>query len=105
MAIINQLGNAGLLADVLGPVPAGKNWAITNILVCNFDASTTGTFSLYLIPSGESADDNNTVIKNLDLPPEETFTFDTERIILDPGDKVSFEASSVLSMTISYMEV
>lgn len=94
-------------------VPAGKTYAITNILVCNNDASDNANFDLHLIPSGDPLDNAITrVVNNLVLPAAETFTFDSERIVLEAGDSVSFVAEpdigsglTDLSATISYLEV
>lgn len=111
MAITNaQLRTTQL--DVL-TVPAGKTYAITNILVCNNDASDNANFDLHLIPSGDPLDNAITrVVNNLVLPAAETFTFDSERIVLEAGDSVSFVAEpdigsglTDLSATISYLEV
>lgn len=103
MAIINVTGNGGTQVDIT--VPATKTHAITNILVCNVSSVNTGAFDLHFVPSGNARGDANKVIHNLSLPPEETFTFDTERIILDAGDYISFIAPNDLVMTLSYMEV
>ena len=111
MAITNaQLTTTQL--DVL-TVPAGKTYAITNILVCNNDASASASFDLHFIPSGDPLDNAITrVVNNLTLPAQETFTFDSERIVLDAGDSVSFVAEpdigaalTHLAATISYLEV
>lgn len=111
MAIVNaQLTSTQL--DIL-TVPAGKSYAITNILVCNQDASDDASFDLHFIPSGDPLDNAITrVVNNLTLPAAETFTFDSERIVLQEGDKVSFVAEpnigaglTDLSATVSYLEV
>lgn len=111
MAIVNaQLTTTQL--DIL-TVPAGKTYAITNILVCNNDATDNASFDLHFIPSGDPLSNTITrVVNNLTLPAEETFTFDSERIILEAGDKVSFVAEpnigaglTDLSATVSYLEV
>lgn len=85
--------------------PSGKVVAITNILVCNTSGANTGAFDLHFVKAGQAAGVANQVINNLSLPPEETFTFDSERIILDDGDKISLVGSTDLSITVSYMEV
>ena len=111
MAIVNaQLTTVQL--DIL-TVPAGTSYAITNILVCNNDATDDANFDMHLIPSGDPLSNSITrVINNLVLPAQETFTFDSERIILEAGDKISFVAgpdagsgNTDLSATVSYMEV
>lgn len=96
-----------------GAVPQGKSYAITNILVCNSSTTTDASFDMHLIPRGTPlSDDVTVVIKNLTLPPGETFTFDSERIVLEEGDKIIFLAlpdsgsgNTTLSATVSYLEV
>jgi hypothetical protein len=118
MAIVNyQLTNTQL--DAL-TVPAGKRYAITNILVCNtysptgINASTrNANFDLHFIPNGDSLNNSVTcVVRELNLPAGETFTFDSERIVLEAGDKIAFVAEpniggglTDLATTISYLEV
>ena len=111
MAIVNgQLTTTDL--DIL-VVPAGKTYAITNILVCNNDATNSASFDLHLIPSGQPKSNAITrIINNLELPAKETFTFDSERIVLEAGDKITFVAEpdigvnlTDLSATVSYLEV
>ena len=111
MAIVNQRLTTTQLDAIT--VPAGKSYAITNILVCNNSASTSANFYMHFIQSGDPLDNNVTrVINNLQLPAEETFTFDSEKVILSTGDKISFVASpdagggnTTLSATVSYLEV
>ena len=47
------------------------------------------------------------VVRSLTLPPGETFTFDSEKIVLEGGDKVIAvsQSPSNLVATISYLEV
>lgn len=118
MAIVNQRLTTTQL-DIL-TVPAGKQYAVTNILVCNtYDpgagdaANHDALFDLHLIPSGQSLSNTRTcVVRQLTLPAGETFTFDTERIVLDAGDIVAFVAEpdvggadTDLAATVSYLEV
>ena len=101
-------------------VPSDKTYAITNVLVCNTyspsggSAATRGAnFTMHIIPSGSALNNNVTcVVKELTLPAGETFTFDSERIILETGDKLTFTASpdqgsgnTDFACTVSYMEV
>lgn len=111
MAIVNaQLTTTQL--DIL-VVPAGKSYAITNILVCNTDSTDAASFDLHIIPSGDALANKVTkVVSELSLPAGETFTFDTEKIVLEEGDKISFVAepdigSSLtdLAAMVSYLEV
>jgi hypothetical protein len=110
MAIVNaQLTTTQL--DIL-TVPTDKSWAITNIIVCN-NGSTPASFDMHFVPQSSSLSNSVTrVINNLELPVGETFTFDSERIVLEVGDKLSFVAEpdagaglTALSATVSYLEV
>jgi len=111
MAIINsQLTNTQL--DVL-TVPTDKRYAITNIMVCNNSGADAADFDLHFLPNGVALNNAVTrVVNNLTLPAGETFTFDSERIVLEEGDKISFVAGpdiganlTNLATTISYLEV
>ena len=111
MAIVNaQLTSTQL--DII-TVPSGVDgWAITTVLVCNTGAADA-QFDMHLIPSGDPLADKVTkVVSDLILPAGETFTFDSEKIVLTPGDKLSFVATpdigaglTDLAATVSYLEV
>lgn len=116
MAIVNTI-ITNVRTDGL-TVPAGKSYAVTNILVCN-QGATDVAFDMHLLPSAGGGFDTalNRVINNLVLPGTETFTFDSERIVLEAGDILSFKGTpgngiaagpneyTNLSATISYLEV
>lgn len=119
-AIIDNVANApNNFRYTMLTVPTGETWAITNILVCNtYDPNgaspenETCAFDLHFVPStGAYADDTTSVVRRLALPAGETFTFDTERVILEAGDSVVIngEASAGgtgrLACTVSYMKV
>lgn len=112
MAIVNAQLTTTQLDILTVPSSGVDGYAITNILVCN-TGSANANFDMHLIPSGENKDAKVTiVVKELVLPPGETFTFDSEKIVLAPGDKIAFEAepdigSSLtdLAATVSYLEV
>jgi hypothetical protein len=111
--ILDPDGNVA--APYTGGVPEGKSYAITNILVCNTSLSDAASFDMHLVPYGETLDNDVTlVVRNLELPPGETFTFDSERIVLEAGDKIVFVAEpdngggsglTDLAATVSYLEV
>ena len=111
MAIENQQLTTAQL-DLL-TVPASKQYAITTVMVCNKDSSSAASFDMHLVKSGEAVANNKTIIVNeLSLPPGETFTFDSEKIVLGEGDKLSFVAEpdigaalTNLVATVSYLEV
>lgn len=111
MAIKNrQLTTTQL--DIL-TVPTDTSYAVTNILVCNTSLTDSASFDLHLIPNTDALDNKVTaVVRELELPAGETFTFDSERVVLEAGDRVSFVAQpdigaslTDLAATISYLEV
>lgn len=104
MAIVASQLTAGQL-DIL-TVPADTQYAITTIMVCNQHPSTNAQFDLHFIPNGSALSNAVTrVVNNLDLAAGETFTFDTEKMVLEAGDKVSFVADTNLSAVVGYLEI
>ena len=111
MAIENaQLTTTQL--DIL-TVPAGKSYAITTVMVCNTNSIDAASFDMHLIKDGQALSNIETmIVKELDMPAKETYTFDSEKIILSEGDKISFVAEpdigatlTNLVATVSYLEV
>lgn len=102
--------------DVL-VVPAGKSYAITSIMVCNtyspsgaLPAAQTANFDMHLLKNNQNLSNSLTaVIRELELPAGETFTFDSEKVVLAEGEKIAFVGDAVnasnLAVSISYLEV
>jgi hypothetical protein len=122
MAIVNKAitdQGGGDYRHTMLTVPTGQSYAITNIIVCNtYDPNAadpqdeTCEFDLHLIPStGSYSDTITSVVRRLSLPAGETFTFDTERVVLDEGDQVVINGSASvggtgrLACTVSYMRI
>jgi len=110
MAIANSL--IGTTNTTLLTVPTGKQYAITTLMVCNngnYDSggSNDCAFDLHIIPDGQSIGPNNLVVNNLTVAGADTFTFDTERIIIDEGDTIVLagQIANRLTATLSYLEV
>ena len=110
MAIANTL--VGNTNTTILTVPTGKRYAITTLMVCNTDNYDSGgandtTFKLYIVPDGQSIGDRNMLVNDLNVAGADTFTFDTEKIVIEEGDTVVLVAqvASRLSATISYLEV
>jgi hypothetical protein len=70
---------------------SGQN-AITTIIFCNTDPVNNGTISLYAVAYPNIVGTSTTILSNLSLPATETFTLDTEKLIL--GDRDVLYASS-----------
>ena len=97
---------------VIVEVPAGKSYAITTIMVTNIAGyNSAGTndssFDLHFIKDTEAKADKNKVVMELPVPGGETFTLDSEKIILEAGDKVVAVSNSPhnLALTLSYLDV
>ena len=110
MAIVNK--KIGLTDTEVLSVPAGSRFAVTTIMVCNHagynNAGTNDTsFDLHFVKSGDAKSNTNMVVKEMPVPGGETFTFDTEKVVLEAGDKITVlsQAPLNLSITVSYLEV
>lgn len=116
MAIANTLIDGNI--QTLLTVPSGKQYAVLSLVVCNTAAAdNTGAndsgFDLYFVPADASAGSitvgAQTKIANaVVVAGADSFTFDTEKMVLSEGDRVILEGSAApynLSATISYLEV
>ena len=114
MAIVNK--KIGLTDTEVLAVPSGSRFAVTTIMVCNTASADTGggndtTFDLHFVPNGQAkgnADPNaNQILNDLVIAGADTFTFDTEKIVLEGGDKIVAvsQAPANLIATVSYLEV
>jgi hypothetical protein len=124
MAIVNaQLQTTQLnIFDPTGisGVPVGKRYAITNVMICNtYDPNAsdaeihTSSFDMHIKKAGQPLNNKVTcVVREMPLPAGETFTLDSEKIILDEGEEISFVAQpdiggnlTDLAVSVSYLEV
>lgn len=80
--------------------------AVTCIIFCNV-STTDVLLSLYMVPNESTIGDTSKVINELTIPATETFSFDTEKMVLGTGDRVYAIASGndQLVSTISTMRV
>ena len=81
-----------VLTDLL-VVPPDTETAISTIFFCNTSETQYDDFWVYGVPTGETAGDDNVILLKVRVDPTDTFTMDTERIILGAGDKL--QAKSV----------
>lgn len=87
--------------------------AIITLIFCNtslYNPSTptadTTELSVYVVPQGNAVGTSNMIINALPIPAGETFTFDTEKMVLSQGDSIVAIASAAnITATISYMSV
>lgn len=101
--------------DPLDPTaPPAIRYAITNIFVCNNESPNpiheeagTTNFDLHIVKRNLPKSNANKIINSLSVPAGETFTFDSEKIIMESGDRIVIVGDSPtnLSVTVSYLEV
>lgn len=87
--------------------PTDEEHAVTCMMFCNYSTQPV-TLDLWLLgPTPAAISNTSIVIHELDIPAGETFTFDTEKIILSSGERVHAQADvdSRLSVTVSSMRV
>lgn len=61
--------------------------AVTTMYFCNRDSSTR-TFSLHLVPAGNSANVNNIAYSNKTITAGDTYIIDWEKLVLSNGDMI-----------------
>lgn len=70
---------------------ASADTAVTVIYITNKSASD-GNVNVYVVPSADSVSENFKIYNNLLIPAQDTYILDTEKLILESGDKVYIEA-------------
>lgn len=103
MALRNAAITTGgtIIFDISG---AGEEHAVTCLIFCNIDNSNDVNLDLAATPSGGNL---VKMINSLTIPAGETFTFDTEKLVLSTGDTITATASfnNRLVVTVSSMRV
>jgi hypothetical protein len=103
MAIQSSLINSA--ATPISP-SLGSSYAITVMMFCNLN-TTIEYIDIWVVASGDSAIDTNKVVNQVPLDPNDTFTFSTERLVLDPGDRIwaAVTTPNMVSVTVSYVTI
>lgn len=89
------------------PVLVAGEYAVTTVMFCNVSGSDVD-LTVHILPSTSAGIAlENKVINTLTIPAGETFTFDTEKVILNEADRIHAVASANnrLVATVSYMRV
>jgi len=98
-------------------VPAGKQYAILTLVVCNTAAedltgANDSTFDLYFVPSDVAngaitVGAQTQIAKQVSVAGSDSFTFDTEKMVLGEGDRIILtgQAPYNLAATVSFLEV
>ena len=74
--------------------------AVTTMYFCNRD-STTRTFSLYLVPSGGTANVNNIAYSNKTITAGDTYIIDWEKLVLSTGDMIQATSNTANAIVAS----
>ena len=83
MAITNFQVGTGTGTEAFA---ASADTAVTAMYITNKSA-TAGNVDIYVVPSGETVSENFKIYNNLQIPAEDTYVIDSEKLILENGDK------------------
>lgn len=87
-------------------VSSGSTAAMT-FYFSNYSTSANATFSLWAVPSGDTAGNLNVLYSNVVVVAGDTYVMDTERLFLENGDRLCGYANSnnAISCTLTYTTV
>jgi hypothetical protein len=88
MAITNYQVGTGTGTEAFA---ATADTAVTAMYITN-KSSTAGNVDIYVVPSGDTVSDNFKIYNNLQIPAEDTYVIDSEKLILENGDKIYIAA-------------
>lgn len=98
--LVTNLGSAIYTAP--GTVGSDdREYAVTCMMFCNYSASDV-TLNLWLLaPLPASVSNTAKIIHELTIPAGETFTFDTEKIVLGTSERIWAQASADTRLSVS----
>lgn len=64
---------------------ADSQYAVTTMVFCNV-TTVTNTLSVYAVPDGQNPGPTTQIVNEVVLPGGESFSFDSERFVLELGD-------------------
>ena len=70
---------------------ATADTAVTALYITN-KSNTAGNVDIYVVPSGDTVGENFKIYNNLLIPAEDTYVIDSEKLILENGDKIYIAA-------------
>ena len=70
---------------------ASADVAVTGMYITN-KSSSDGNVDVYVVPSGETVGENFKIYNNLLIPAQDTYVIDSEKLILENGDKIYIAA-------------
>jgi hypothetical protein len=105
--IANTIINNSVTDILETPVnQAVSAYAGVGMFFCNAGGANE-TINIYAIPSGEVADINNIVIKDLTVVSGDTYEFSAEKFLLNRGESIaaSGQNGGLISATITYTDI
>jgi hypothetical protein len=90
------------------PTTDEREYAVTCMMFCNYSSSDVLLNVWMLAPSPAAVGPVYAVIKDLSIPAGETFTFDTEKVVLATGERIRAQTvagDDRLTVTVSSMRV
>lgn len=70
---------------------ATADTAVTAMYITN-KTNSDGNVDVYVVPSGETVGENFKIYNNLLIPATDTYVIDSEKLILENGDKIYIAA-------------
>ena len=92
------LSNTAVLSSATDIYVSTGETCVVSAFFCNYSSSPV-TINLFAIAEGGAANDGAIIFKNLSINANDTFIFNTERLILADGDKLVASASSAGAVT------
>lgn len=115
---IRNVGVTTSAQSLLDAVPDGTNYAVTVAMFCNTSSPNPADedadlnyLYIHIINNGNSGQisNNNMVVNKVPIRAGETFTLDTEKVILEPNDTfVAYSETGItenISAMVSYVEI
>jgi hypothetical protein len=66
--------------------------ADTAVIYITNKSASDGNVNVYVVPSAGSVSENFKIYNNMLIPAQDTYILDTEKLILESGDKIYIEA-------------
>lgn len=95
------------LSTVASEISTGSGSRAVTVIYFHNISGASVTYNLYAVPSGGTAGDSNRIYGSKTLAVGDTYIIDTEKMILDSGDKLFANASanSAVVVTTSYTSI
>ena len=92
------LNNTTLQSSATPIYTSNGETCVVSAFFCNYSGAQV-TISVWAVPDGESASNSTIILKNLNINAEDTYIFNTERMILGDGDQLMASCNTSASVT------